>query len=144
MVTGNFALLAGLDPKAVEYWYLAVYADAYEWVELPNTHGMALFADGGLLASKPYAASGKYIDRMSDFCGHCRYDPKESLGEAACPFNALYWHFLMTNRRRLERNPRLAMPYRTLDRFDETRRRALKTQAEGFLAALEPAEEGRW
>lgn len=88
MVTGNFALLAGIDPAAVDAWYLVVYADAFEWVQLPNTHGMALYADGGVLGSKPYAASGKYIDRMSDYCVSCRYDVKQTLGEDACPFNA--------------------------------------------------------
>ncbi len=97
MVTGNFALLAGIDPKEIEEWYLAVYADAFDWVELPNTHGMAIFADGGLLASKPYAASGAYINRMSDFCGGCAYDPKARAGREPCPFNALYWAFLIRN-----------------------------------------------
>ena len=136
MVTGNFALLAGLDPKEVSEWYLAVYADAYEWVELPNTHGMALFADGGLLASKPYAASGKYIDRMSDYCTHCRYDVKESLGETACPFNALYWNFLAENRETLNRNPRLGMIYRTFDRMDGAKRAALRKKARAYLLNL--------
>ncbi len=117
MVTGNFALLAGLDPAQVEEWYLVVYADAYDWVELPNTHGMALFADGGIMASKPYAASGAYIDRMSDYCGRCAYDPKVKLGPKACPFNLLYWDFLMRNEAKLKANPRMAMPYRTLEKM---------------------------
>ena len=136
MVTGNFALLAGLAPAQVEEWYLVVYADAYEWVELPNTHGMILFADGGLLGSKPYAASGAYIDRMSDYCGACTYDPKEKLGESACPFNYLYWNFLLENERTLSRNPRLAMPYRTLDRMDAERKQAIRADAERFLDGL--------
>ena len=89
MITGNFALLAGLDPDQVDEWYLIVYADAYEWVEMPNVRGMALFADGGIMGSKPYAASGAYINRMSDYCGACAYDVKQSVGPKACPFNAL-------------------------------------------------------
>ena len=140
MVTGNFALLAGIDPAQVCDWYLIVYADAYEWVELPNTLGMALYGDGGLLASKPYAASGKYIDRMSDYCKHCRYSVKKNTGDDACPFNALYWHFLMRQRETLGNNHRLMMPYRNLDRMDADKKRALWDQAEGFLARLEKGE----
>ena len=94
MITGNFALLAGIDVKAVQEWYLAVYSDAYEWVEMPNTLGMSLFGDGGIVASKPYAASGKYIHRMSDYCNHCPYDPDVMIGDNACPFNGLYWDFI--------------------------------------------------
>ena len=93
MVTGNFALLAGLDPADVDEWYMIVYADAYEWVEMPNTRGMALFGDGGIVGSKPYAASGAYINRMSDYCRGCRYDVRDAVGEMACPFNYLYWDF---------------------------------------------------
>ncbi|MBS0001484.1 MAG: cryptochrome/photolyase family protein, partial [Thioalkalivibrio sp.] len=137
MITGNFALLAGIAPAEVEAWYLAVYADAFEWVELPNTHGMALHADGGLLGSKPYAASGAYIDRMSDYCGGCAYSPKTKLGEKACPFNFLYWNFLMNNRERLAGNPRMAMPYRTLDRMSEERRDAIRRDSVAFLEALD-------
>lgn len=133
MVTGNFALLAGLAPAQVEEWYLIVYADAFEWVELPNTHGMALHADGGLLGSKPYAASGAYINRMSDYCSACTYRPTVKLGPTACPFNYLYWHFLMVNRDRLEDNPRMAMPYRTLDRMSDERRQSITHDAKAFL-----------
>jgi deoxyribodipyrimidine photolyase-related protein len=129
MVTGNFALLAGIDPHEVHAWYLAVYADAYEWVEMPNTLGMALFADGGIMASKPYAASGKYIDRMSDFCRHCRYDPAKNVGEDACPFNALYWDFLSRNMPVLRGNQRLAYAYANWQKMDEAKRQALKQQA---------------
>ena len=136
MVTGNFALLAGIDPKQVEEWYLAVYADAFEWVELPNTHGMALFADGGIMASKPYAASGAYIDRMSDFCGTCAYKVKEKSGPDACPFNYLYWAFLIRNEKALKGNPRMAMPYRTLAKWPEERRQAIAREAENFLDSL--------
>ena len=136
MVTGNFALLAGVAPAEVEDWYLSVYADAYDWVELPNTHGMALYADGCLLASKPYAASGAYIDRMSDFCGGCRYDPKAKSGRDACPFNPLYWNFLIENRARLAGNVRLAMPYRSLEAMSEARRKEIVRDAGAFLATL--------
>lgn len=133
MVTGNFALLAGLEPRAVEEWYLAVYIDAFEWVELPNTHGMVLFADGGMLASKPYAASGAYINRMSDYCSGCAYDVKEKSGPSACPFNLLYWHFLIENQQRLSTNPRMAMPYRTLGKMSDDRRAQITREANGFL-----------
>ncbi|MBY0447370.1 MAG: cryptochrome/photolyase family protein [Hyphomonadaceae bacterium] len=136
MVTGNFALLAGCDPAAVNEWYLVAYADAYEWVELPNTHGMILFADGGVLGSKPYAASGKYIDKMSDYCGRCRYDVKETVGPDACPFNALYWDFLMRNEEKLKSNPRLAMPYKTLARWEEARKADIRAQAQRHLQDL--------
>ncbi|TMV85145.1 cryptochrome/photolyase family protein, partial [Thioclava sp. BHET1] len=136
MLTGNFALLAGIAPREIERWYLEVYADALEWVEMPNTLGMAVFADGGRMASKPYAASGAYIDRMSDFCGACDYDVKAKSGEGACPFNLLYWAFLIRNRQRLEQNPRLAMAYRTLDRWTPERRRRYTEEAAKFLAGL--------
>lgn len=136
MITGNFALLAGIDPQQVHVWYLEVYADAYEWVEMPNTLGMALFADGGLLGSKPYAAGGAYINRMSDYCRHCRYDVKQRVGEGACPFNALYWDFLARNDRKLRRNPRLAMPYRNWERMAEEDRAAIREQAARFLNGL--------
>jgi deoxyribodipyrimidine photolyase-related protein len=136
MITGNFALLAGLNPREVEDWYLLVYADAYEWVELPNTHGMALFADGGLLASKPYAASGAYIDRMSDYCSGCRYDPKVKTGEKACPFNILYWDFLIRNQQRLDKSPRMAMPYRNLANMSDERKAQISAEATAFLDGM--------
>lgn len=137
MVTGNFALLAGVEPRQVAEWYLIVYADAYDWVELPNVHGMALFADGGLLATKPYAAGGNYIDRMSDYCGHCRYDVKKKSGPDACPFGYLYWNFLDANRERLSDNRRLAMPYRTLAKMSGARRKEIRDDARTFLDGLE-------
>lgn len=130
MVTGNFAMLLGVHPDPINEWYMAVYADAYEWVELPNTHGMATFADGGIVGSKPYAASGAYINRMSDYCGSCRYDVKQRLGDDACPFNALYWDFLDRNRKPLAGNIRLAMPYKTLGRMSEEDRSDIRRQAE--------------
>ncbi|MEM8784941.1 MAG: cryptochrome/photolyase family protein [Pseudomonadota bacterium] len=136
MVTGNFALLAGINPEAVNEWYLVVYADAYEWVELPNTHGMALFADGGVLASKPYAASGKYIDRMSDYCKGCRYSVKEKMTEDACPFNYLYWNFLMEHEDKLRSNQRMSMIYRNLDRMDKGEQSHLKGQAARFFKSI--------
>ncbi len=137
MITGNFALLIGADPQAVHLWYLEVYADAYEWVELPNTLGMSQFGDGGLVGTKPYAASAAYINRMSDYCGHCRYDPKQRVGEDACPFNALYWDFHARNRDQLGANPRLAMPYRNWDRLSAADQRAIRAQAKGFLDRLD-------
>jgi deoxyribodipyrimidine photolyase-related protein len=136
MITGNFALLAGVVPAQVEEWYLIVFADAFDWVELPNTHGMALHADGGLLGSKPYAASGAYINRMSDYCSSCAYNPKIKLGPEACPFNYLYWRFLIVNETRLDSNPRMRMPYRTLARMTVEHRRRIIRQAEAFLAGL--------
>jgi deoxyribodipyrimidine photolyase-related protein len=140
MVTGNFALLAGIAPKQIAEWYLAVYADAYEWVELPNVQGMSQFADGGLLASKPYASSGAYIDRMSDFCKSCVYDVKLKSGPKACPFNYLYWAFLIRNAAELRGNQRLAMPYRTLAGWDESRKAAVTAEAEAFLDGLAPRQ----
>ncbi len=136
MVTGNFALLAGVAPREIERWYLAVYADAFEWVEMPNTLGMAVFADGGQMASKPYAASGAYIDRMSDFCGPCAYDVKQKTGPEACPFNYLYWAFLIRQKDRLAHNPRLAMPYRTLSGWPAERQAAIIDEADAFLDGL--------
>jgi deoxyribodipyrimidine photolyase-related protein len=137
MVTGTFALLAGIRPQEVHEWYLAVYADAYEWVELPNTLGMSQFADGGILGSKPYAASGAYINRMSDYCGGCRYEVTKKTGEDACPFNALYWDFLARNERKLRGNQRLAQVYRNWDRMDEAHKRELRASAAAFLRTLD-------
>jgi deoxyribodipyrimidine photolyase-related protein len=117
MVIGNFALLAGLDPQAVHRWYLGVYIDAFEWVELPNTVGMSQFADGGKLATKPYVSSAAYIDRMSDYCKGCHYDKKPRLGDKACPFNSLYWDFFARNAERLSGNHRLAIVYRQLEKM---------------------------
>jgi deoxyribodipyrimidine photolyase-related protein len=137
MVTGNFALLCDVAPEALCDWYLAVYADACEWVELPNTLGMVLHADGGLMGSKPYCASGKYIDRMSDHCRHCRYDPKRVTGEGACPLNSLYWRFLERHAETLSANPRMKLIYGSLSRMSEEKRTAIRDQAQAFLAHLE-------
>jgi deoxyribodipyrimidine photolyase-related protein len=137
MVTGNFAMLAGIDPKQIHEWYLAVYADAYEWVELPNTLGMSQFADGGFLGSKPYAASGNYINKMSDYCSTCRYDVKQKTGEGACPFNSLYWDFLARNAKKLRGNPLLGRPYQTWDRMSKQARSDYRASAAKFLGALD-------
>jgi deoxyribodipyrimidine photolyase-related protein len=137
MITGNFALLIGARPADVAEWYLAVYADAVEWVELPNVVGMALFADGGVMATKPYAASGAYIDKMSNYCDHCRFDVAKKNGPKACPFNYLYWNFLIEHREKLGRNPRLAMPYRTLDKLTDERRAAILDDSRRFFKTLE-------
>jgi len=138
MVTGNFALLAGIEPRQVHEWYLAVYADAYEWVELPNTLGMSQFADGGLLGSKPYAASGNYINKMSDYCRSCRFDVKKRTGPGACPFNALYWDFLDRHAETLAANPRMSQIYATWRRFPKEEQAAVRREAQRFLAALTP------
>ena len=129
MITGNLALLLGVHPDAVNAWYMAVYADAYEWVELPNTHGMSLFADGGVMGSKPYAASGAYIDRMSRYCGGCAYDVRSRTSEKACPFNSLYWEFLARNRERLASNHRMGYMYQTLDKMTSGERAAIDAKA---------------
>lgn len=136
MVTGTFALLAGIHPRAVHAWYLMVYADAYEWVELPNTLGMSQFGDGGLLASKPYAASGAYINRMSDYCKSCPYDVKARTGENACPFNYLYWDFLNRHRGKLKTNARMRQMYATYDRFEPAEKARITKSANAFLDEL--------
>ncbi|WP_426958113.1 cryptochrome/photolyase family protein [Muricoccus radiodurans] len=139
MVTGNLALLAGLAPAGVHDWYMTVFADAYEWVELPNVHGMALHADGGTMASKPYAASGAYVARMSDYCRSCPYDVRDAAGEGACPLNALYWDFLARHRDRFAANPRMAGPIRSLDRMAPPHLAAIRTRAARLLASLDRA-----
>ncbi|MCA3733855.1 MAG: cryptochrome/photolyase family protein [Phenylobacterium sp.] len=136
MVTGNFALLAGVDPHVLHEWYLGAYADAFEWVEAPNTIGMSQYADGGLLGSKPYAASGSYIRRMSDYCNGCAYDVKARSGAGACPFNRLYWDFIDRHATRFASNPRMAQSVRTLERMGEDRRRELRADAAACLAEL--------
>lgn len=129
MVTGLFALLYGVEPQQVHAWYLAVYVDAVEWVELPNTLGMSQYADGGVMASKPYIASGKYIDRMSPYCKGCRYDPAQREGVEACPFTTLYWDFLMRHEDRLAKNPRTVMQVRNVARLTEAQKQAVRERA---------------
>lgn len=141
MVLGNFALLAGLDPKQVNEWYLVVYADAYEWVELPNVSGMILFADNGYLGSKPYAAGGSYINKMSDYYKNCAYDVKVKSGPKACPFNYLYWNFMIENESRLRKNPRLGVAYSTLNKMPEEKRTSIRREAENFLKKLYESDE---
>ena len=131
------ALLAGVEPAQVHDWYLSVYADAYEWVEAPNTIGMSQFADGGIIASKPYVSSGAYIDRMSDYCKSCHYKVKDKTGPDACPFNPLYWDFLARNRDTLGRNPRLGPVYRTWDRMKPETQAAYLARAADVLKRLE-------
>ncbi len=137
MVIGNFSLLAGLDPVAVHQWYLGVYIDAFEWVELPNTLGMSQYADGGVLATKPYVSSAAYIDRMSDYCKGCHYDKKARLGERACPFNALYWDFFARNADTLAANPRIGMVYPQLRKMDADAVAAFQARAAELRARLD-------
>ncbi len=137
MITGNFALIAGLNPDEVDAWYLGIYIDAHEWVEIPNTRGMALFADGGLIATKPYAASGNYINKMSDYCKNCHYAVKERIGEKACPMNSLYWDFLARHAERFASNPRMVFAYKGWQRFSETEQQAIRDHAQQLLLRLE-------
>ena len=136
MVTGLFAMLLGVRPREIHEWYLAVYVDAVEWVEAPNTLGMSQHADGGLLASKPYAASGRYIQRMSNYCEGCRYRPDQSTGEKACPFTTLYWDFLMRHEKRFINHPRAGMQWRMLNRLDNKTRTEIRMAAEKLKMTL--------
>ena len=136
MVLGNFALLAGVDPAAVNEWYWIVYMDAFEWVELPNVSGMVLFADGGYLASKPYAAGGAYINKMSDYCKDCVFSVKEKSGDRACPFNYLYWNFLMKHQTYFQSNPRMAMMYRQIQKMSPERLSEIQVDSTAFFQTL--------
>jgi deoxyribodipyrimidine photolyase-related protein len=137
MVTGLFGLLAEIDPQQVAHWYLAMYVDAVEWVELPNVAGMALYANGGRFTSKPYAASGAYIQRMSNYCTGCRYDPGKKTGENACPLTTLYWHFLDQHAAELGGSPRTALMVKNLQRLSLEERAAVQVQAARLLARLD-------
>ncbi len=141
MVLGNFSLLCEFAPEQVQEWYLLVYADAYEWVELPNVAGMILFADGGNLASKPYVASGSYINKMSDYCKNCGYSVSKKTGEGACPFNYLYWRFLDAHQDKLRKNPRMGLVYKSYDRMATEKIEAMKHDASRFLTKLSKNEE---
>ncbi|MBB5209549.1 cryptochrome/photolyase family protein [Chiayiivirga flava] len=141
MVTGLFALLLGVRPREVHGWYLAVYVDAVEWVELPNTIGMSQFADGGVMGSKPYIASGKYIERMSNYCDGCRFDPAVATGADACPFTTLYWDFLDRHRRRFGAHPRLKLQVANLLRKSGDERAAIAEQARLIRASLTPSPD---
>ena len=136
MVTGLFALTFGVHPREVHKWYLAVYVDAVEWVELPNVYGMSQFADGGLMSSKPYAATGKYIQRMSNYCDACPYDPARRTGDRACPFTTFYWDFLMRHGTLLRRNRRMGLQVKNIDRLDRAEQRAIRRQADALRSRL--------
>ena len=140
MVTGNFALLAGINPHEVHEWYLRVYIDAFEWVEAPNVVGMSQFADDGIIASKPYVSSGSYIDKMSDHCKACDYKVKDKTGENACPFNLLYWHFMDRHRDKFGGNPRMGQMYATWDRMKDDRKETVLREADQFLDKLSKGE----
>jgi deoxyribodipyrimidine photolyase-related protein len=137
MVTGNFALLAGIHPDEVDQWYLGVYIDAIEWVEITNTRGMSQYADGGLVGTKPYVSSANYIDKMSDYCAGCYYDKKKKVGERACPFNSLYWDFYERHRDKLEDNPRIGFVYPTLNKMKPETRAEILEQAGKYLGDLD-------
>jgi len=133
MITGNFALLAGINPDDVDEWYLGIYIDAIEWVEITNTRGMSQFADGGVVGTKPYVSSANYIDKMSNYCKNCHYSKTKKTGEGSCPFNSLYWNFYQNNRDKLEKNPRIGFVYNTLDKMNNEKKSALFDQAEFYL-----------
>lgn len=136
MVTGMFGILAELNPREVEAWYLAVYVDAVEWVELPNVTGMALYANGGRFTSKPYVASGAYIKRMSNYCSSCKYKPELKTGANACPTTTLYWHFLIKHYDTFARNPRTALMAKNVDRFAQAEIEAIQMHATHLLTHL--------
>jgi deoxyribodipyrimidine photolyase-related protein len=133
MITGNFSLLTELAPDQVEQWYLGIYVDAIEWVEMPNTLGMALFSDGGIVGTKPYAASASYVNKMSDYCKGCHYDHKKRKGEKSCPLNSLYWRFMVKHRERLWQNPRVRMIYRSWDNMDEAEQQSILETANHYF-----------
>jgi deoxyribodipyrimidine photolyase-related protein len=133
MITGNFALLAGVHPDAIDAWYLGIYMDACEWVEITNTRGMRQFADGGIVGTKPYVSSAAYINKMSSYCTGCYYDKNIKTGERACPFNSLYWNFYKVNEDKLSKNPRIGMMYNVWYKMQADVQRDLLAQAEYYL-----------
>jgi deoxyribodipyrimidine photolyase-related protein len=137
MVTGNFALLAGVNPDEVDAWYLGIYIDAMDWVEITNTRGMSQFADGGIVGSKPYVSSASYIDKMSHYCGTCYYKKDKKTGDRACPFNSLYWNFYDRHEKLLNKNPRIGMMYTVWNKMDTHTKAALLQQAEIYLKTID-------
>jgi deoxyribodipyrimidine photolyase-related protein len=137
MITGNFCALAGINPNEVDAWYLGIYADALEWVQLPNTRGMSQYADGGIVGTKPYVASANYINKMSNYCSSCSYDHKKRVGSNACPFNSLYWNFMLQHAEKLQKNPRIGMAYQSLAKMPQEEKDALVEQAQRYLEGLE-------
>ena len=133
MIIGNFSLLAGIDPKHIHQWYLGIYIDAFEWVELPNTLGMSQYADGGLLATKPYVSSAAYINKMGNYCSKCSYNYKEKIGDNACPFNSLYWNFFDRHQDKLSKNPRLGIVNSQLKKMDENQKKEINKKANEHL-----------
>jgi deoxyribodipyrimidine photolyase-related protein len=133
MVTGNFVLLAGVHPDEVDAWYLGIYIDAFEWVEITNTRGMSQFADGGIVGSKPYVSSATYINKMSSYCPTCFYDKEKRTGDKACPFNSLYWNFYSKHESKLSKNPRIGMMYKVWQKMDTNTKTKLLEQAEYYL-----------
>lgn len=133
MVTGNFALLAGIDPDEVDLWYLGIYIDAFEWVEITNTRGMSQYADGGWIATKPYVSSANYMKKMGDYCDQCFYNPKTKTEDDSCPFNALYWNFFDSQRDKLQSNFRLGMVYRTYDKMNADVKAGIREKAQSLL-----------
>jgi deoxyribodipyrimidine photolyase-related protein len=136
MVLGLFALLLGVRPYDVHRWHISMYADAVDWVSLPNVLGMSQYGDGGVIGTKPYAASGSYINRMGDYCADCRYNPAEAVNEGACPFTTLYWDFLSRNRQRLNTNPRMKLQFRNLDRKSAADRKKISKAADRLKKEL--------
>ncbi len=136
MVIGNFCLMAGIDPDEVDEWYLGIYIDAFQWVEITNTRGMSQFADGGIVATKPYCSSANYIDKMSDYCSSCYYNKKEKTGDRACPYNSLYWNFIHKHKDELANNQRMSMMYRIWDKYTEDEKQLIINQASGLLEKI--------
>jgi deoxyribodipyrimidine photolyase-related protein len=137
MITGNFMLLTGIHPDEADLWYLGIYIDAFEWVEITNTRGMSQYADGGLTATKPYISSASYIDKMGSYCKSCTYNKASKTGHLSCPFNSLYWNFLDINREKLNSNPRMGMMYNVWDKMDNSTQIEIRRQAEYYLDNIE-------
>ena len=136
MILGNFALIAGVNPQAMTDWFWYMFVDGYDWVMVPNVIGMTLHADGGFVGTKPYAASANYINRMSDYCGGCRYDSKKTVGDDACPYNALYWDFIARNETRFAKNTRMSLTLRNWQGRTAADKTAIRTRAAGLRGAL--------